>query len=90
MLKGVGRLRAQVLPGAMASRIYAGARSARAPVVALGIGMMALLVLDGSCATTSGHLADEPPAAAPNRFIINIQRSRWEPLRAFFTAARRA
>lgn len=53
-------------------------------IVALGLGIMALLLLTlvrGDLLTSwQGSL----PAEAPNRFIINIQPGQVQPLRAFF------
>lgn len=54
-------------------------------VVALGIGMMALLVLTLVRHDLVQAWRTSLPPDAPNRFIINVQRDQVEPLREFFS-----
>jgi putative ABC transport system permease protein len=53
-------------------------------IVALGIGMMALLVLTIVRHDLLQAWQTSLPPDAPNRFIVNIQPEQAEPLRAFF------
>ncbi|HZM47216.1 MAG TPA: FtsX-like permease family protein [Burkholderiales bacterium] len=54
-------------------------------VVALALGIMALLTLTLVRTGLLRNWQQNLPPGAPNRFIINIQRDQVEPLRAFFT-----
>ena len=55
-------------------------------VVALALGMMALLTLTLVRTGLLRNWQQSLPPGAPNRFIINIQPDQVEPLRAFFAA----
>jgi putative ABC transport system permease protein len=85
MLRAAGRLRSQGLTWR-----YGVANLRRRPlgamlqVVALGIGMMALLVLTLIRHDIITAWQTSLPPDAPNRFIVNIQPEQVEPLRAFF------
>jgi len=54
-------------------------------IVAMGLGMMALLVLTLVRHDLLHAWQTRLPADAPNRFIVNIQPEQIEPLRAFFS-----
>lgn len=54
-----------------------------AQVSALGLGLMALLVLTFVRTDLLSRWGDTLPADAPNRFIINVQPAQIEPLRIF-------
>ena len=85
LLKAAGRLRSQGFTWR-----YGVANLRRRPlgsvlqVVALGIGMMALLVLTLVRDDLVGAWQTSLPPDAPNRFIVNIQPDQVEPLREFF------
>ena len=87
MLKAAGRLRSQGLTWRYGvANLRRRALGSVIQVVALGIGMMALLVL-----TLVRHDLIEAwqtslPPDAPNRFIVNIQPEQVAPLRAFFAS----
>ncbi|HLA74995.1 MAG TPA: FtsX-like permease family protein [Gammaproteobacteria bacterium] len=53
-------------------------------VVALGLGIMALLLLTLVRGDLLASWQDSLPIQAPNRFIINIQPEQVQPLQAFF------
>jgi putative ABC transport system permease protein len=55
-------------------------------VVALALGMMALLTLTLVRTGLLRNWQQSLPPGAPNRFVINIQPDQVEPLRAFFAA----
>lgn len=55
-------------------------------VVALGLGVMALLTLTLIRGDLLRNWRESLPPDAPNRFIINIQRDQVEPIRDFFRA----
>ena len=57
-----------------------------AQVSALGLGLMALLLLTFVRTDLLERWRDSLPADAPNRFIINVQPAQIEPLRAFLKA----
>lgn len=85
MLKGASRLRSQGLTWR-----YGVANLRRRPlgsviqVVALGIGMMALLVLTLVRHDLLHAWRTSLPPDAPNRFVVNIQPDQVQALRAFF------
>lgn len=54
-----------------------------AQVAALGLGLMALLLLAFVRTDLLSRWQDALPADAPNRFIINVQTAQVEPLKAF-------
>jgi putative ABC transport system permease protein len=53
-------------------------------VVALGVGIMALVLLTLVRSDLLANWRQSLPADAPNRFLVNIQPDQVEPLRAFF------
>ena len=55
-------------------------------VVALGLGVMALLTLTMIRGDLLRTWRESLPPDAPNRFIINIQRDQVDPIRGFFRA----
>ncbi|MBI3045775.1 MAG: ABC transporter permease [Betaproteobacteria bacterium] len=55
-------------------------------VVALGLGVMALLTLTVIRTDLLRNWRESLPPDAPNRFAINIQRDQVEPIRTFFGA----
>ncbi len=57
-----------------------------AQVSALGLGLMALLLLTFVRTDLLDRWRDAMPADAPNRFIINVQPDQVQPLRAFLAA----
>jgi putative ABC transport system permease protein len=57
-----------------------------AQVSALGLGLMALLLLTFVRTDLLDRWRDAMPADAPNRFIINVQPDQVDPLRAFLAA----
>ncbi|MSQ18814.1 MAG: FtsX-like permease family protein [Betaproteobacteria bacterium] len=65
-------------------------RASIVQIVALAIGLMAILMLN----FTRGDLIDawraKTPTGAPNRFVLNIQPDQLQPVREFFTAERMA
>ena len=54
-----------------------------AQVSALGLGLMALLLLVFVRTDLLERWREALPADAPNRFIVNVQPAQIEPLRAF-------
>ncbi len=54
-------------------------------IVALGLGVMALLTLTLIRGDLMRNWQESLPPDAPNRFIINIQRDQAQPIGAFFT-----
>ena len=57
-----------------------------AQVSALGLGLMALLLLTFVRTDLLDRWRDALPADAPNRFIVNVQQAQIEPLREFLEA----
>ncbi len=55
-------------------------------IMALGLGVMALLTLTLIRGDLMRNWQESLPPDAPNRFIINIQRDQVEPIREFFAA----
>jgi putative ABC transport system permease protein len=53
-------------------------------VVALGVGILALVLLTLVRSDLLANWRQSLPADAPNRFLVNIQPDQVEPLRAFF------
>ncbi|HXV07564.1 MAG TPA: FtsX-like permease family protein, partial [Burkholderiales bacterium] len=53
-------------------------------VVALGVGIMALVLLTLVRSDLLANWRQSLPADAPNRFLVNVQPDQVEPLRAFF------
>ena len=86
MLKGAGRLRAHGLTWRYGvANLRRRTLGSVLQVVALGIGIMALLVLTLVRHDLMNTWQTSLPPDAPNRFIINIQPEQVPPLRAFFT-----
>jgi putative ABC transport system permease protein len=85
MLKAAGRLRSQGLTWRYGvANLRRRALGSVIQVVALGIGMMALLVLTLVRHDLLQAWQTSLPPDASNRFIVNIQPEQVEPLRAFF------
>jgi putative ABC transport system permease protein len=85
MLKVAGRLRSQGLTWRYGvANLRRRALGSVIQVVALGIGMMALLVLTLVRHDLLEAWQTSLPPDAPNRFIVNIQPEQVESLRAFF------
>lgn len=63
------------------------AGSAVAQISALGLGLMAILLLTLVRTDLLARWQAELPADAPNRFIINVQPEQVEPVRAFLADA---
>ena len=85
MLKAAGRLRGQGLTWRYGiANLRRRTLGSVLQVVALGIGMMALLVLTLVRHDLITAWRTSLPPDAPNRFIVNIQRDQVESLRAFF------
>jgi putative ABC transport system permease protein len=59
--------------------------AAIAQISALGLGLMAILLLTLVRTDLIGRWQNELPADAPNRFIINVQPDQVEPVRQFLT-----
>ncbi len=92
VVRGLARA-AKILPLSIRFGIANMRRRERASIVqivALAIGLVAILMLT----FTRGDLIDawraKTPAGAPNRFVLNIQPDQLEPVREFFTSARLA
>src|SRR5688572_19508286 len=85
MLKAAGRLRSQGLTWRYGvANLRRRTLGSILQVIALGIGMMALLVLTLVRHDLLEAWRTSLPPDAPNRFIVNIQPDQVEPLRAFF------
>ena len=88
VLRALGRLRAVASSGWR----YGLAGLRRRPVaslvqvLALGMGLTALLLLTLVRGDLLSNWKQATPADAPNRFVINIQPDQLDPLRAFFAA----
>jgi len=85
MLKAAGRLRTQGLTWRYGvANLRRRTLGSVLQVIALAIGMMALLVLTLIRHDLLSAWKTSLPPDAPNRFIVNIQPGQVEPLRAFF------
>ncbi len=63
------------------------ARANTVQIVALGLGLTAILLLTFTRADLLATWRSKTPPDAPNRFVVNIQPDQREPVVAFFAAA---